>query len=160
MHSWVSLNLSECQDCTKKKELVYRFSSSFKRYATTHCKRPVPRGMTIQHIWDKFGYLGTRFTTRHKNGNNVNQGQLFLWLSLGLVNQIRSIFQNHFGSSWVEAMEVFTDMTKLVEAFGLVYSILWCYQQFLCYMTCHNQLELWLWMIYPHTERSTIYRRP
>ena len=26
---------------------------------------------------------------------------------------------SHFGSSWVEAVEAFTDMTKLVEAIGL-----------------------------------------
>ena len=31
---------------------------------------------------------------------------------------------NFFGSSWAEAMEAFTDVTKLVEAFGLVDSVL------------------------------------
>ena len=29
------------------------------------------------------------------------------------------MFKTHFGSSWVEAMEAFTEVTKLVEAIGL-----------------------------------------
>ena len=29
------------------------------------------------------------------------------------------IFRTHFGSSWVEAVEAFTDVTTLVEAFSL-----------------------------------------
>ena len=29
------------------------------------------------------------------------------------------IFKTHFGSLWVEVVEVFTNVTKLVEAFGL-----------------------------------------
>ena len=33
----------------------------------------------------------------------------------------------HFRSSWVEAMEAFTDVTKLVEAFSLE-TVLWCHE--------------------------------
>ena len=45
-------------------------------------------------------------------------------------------------------------MTKLVESLGLVDSILWCHQFFLCHMTCHSQLELLLWMRNPQTGRE------
>ena len=38
--------------------------------------------------------------------------------------QIRYNFQNALRQFWDEAQEAFTDMTKLVEAFGLVESIL------------------------------------
>ena len=37
---------------------------------------------------------------------------------LELIN-ISYNFQNHFRSSWVEAMNEFTEVTKLVEEFGL-----------------------------------------
>ena len=33
----------------------------------------------------------------------------------------------HFSSSWFEAMEAFTDNTKLAEAFGIE-TMLWCHQ--------------------------------
>ena len=38
---------------------------------------------------------------------------------LGRVNQNQVSFSKHNGSSWVEAMVAFTDVTKLVEEFGL-----------------------------------------
>ena len=40
---------------------------------------------------------------------------------LGRAYQNQVIFKTHFGNSWVEAMEAFTDVTKLVEAFGRVF---------------------------------------
>ena len=43
--------------------------------------------------------------------------------SFSLKEAIKS-HKTHFRSSWVEAMEAFTDVTKLVEAFGLGESIL------------------------------------
>ena len=43
--------------------------------------------------------------------------------------QIRSNFQNAIWEFWVEALEAFTDVTKLVEAFGLE-TVLLCHIRF------------------------------
>ena len=53
----------------------------------------------------------------------LDEATCFLFHFISYVGQSQSIsgliFKTHFGSSWVEAMAAFTDMTKLVEAFGL-----------------------------------------
>ena len=72
-----------------------------------------------------------------------------------LLSKSGLIFKTHFGSSLVEAMEAFTDVTKLSEAFGCE---MWCIKLFvklnfninILHFNCHvtftaNQLFIIVW---------------
>ena len=79
----------------------------------------------------------------------IEETKLMEAISFFSLTLLGIIFKAHFRSSLVEATEAITDVTKLVEAFGLesVQAIgktvdKSVFQLFVCHMTCHSQLKL------------------